>query len=243
MIKAILFDLDGTLLAVDMDEFLRKYFVSLSAHFAHLVEPHDFISTLLASTQAMMVNDDPHLTNREVFMDDFFRRLSQPPEVIMPMIDSFYENVFPELRQFVSVFPEAPEIVSAAKSLDCRVVIATNPLFPSRAIRHRMNWAGISGFDFDLVTTYENMHYCKPNPNYYLEICSQIGLDPNQCLMVGNDVEDDIAAAANVGMKTVFVNTMAVNKSGIEPLADYTVSVGELKDLLVQIVQSGNGRV
>jgi HAD superfamily hydrolase (TIGR01549 family) len=232
LIKAILFDLDGTLLQIDMEYFLQKYLRKLALHFAHLMEPDAFVANLLASTYAMIKDDNPELTNQQVFMADFFKQIPYPREKILPLIDGFYEDVFPKLREYTAVFPEAPQVIETAKKIGCRLVIATNPLFPLKAINHRMEWAGVLDYDFDLVTSYENMHFCKPNPRYYLEICDYIGIQPEQCLMVGNDVVDDIAAAAKVGMKTALVTNMIVNKGGMKPVADYCIRVDELTGLL-----------
>ncbi len=235
MIKAVLFDLDGTLLGVDMEDFLRKYLLRLSEHFAHLMEPDAFVSSLLSSTQATILNNDPATTNMEVFMADFFQRVPHPPDLMLPMFDRFYEEVFPQLREFVALWPQAREAIETVQELGWPIVIATNPIFPKAAIEHRMDWAGVLEYDYKLVTSYETMHLCKPNPGYYLEICEYIKTPPQHCLMVGNDVDDDIAAAANVGMKTILVSNLLVNKSGIKPPADFSVRIEELKSLLVKL--------
>jgi FMN phosphatase YigB (HAD superfamily) len=235
VIKAVLFDLDGTLLKVDMDDFLRHYLHRLSVHFSHLIDPQQFLSDLLSSTQAMIVNDDPALTNRDVFMTDFFKRLPHPPEQILPLIDTFYKEVFPQLQKHVSSFPEIPSVIDTATALGFKLAVATNPLFPRAAIFHRIRWAGLDPDLFQLVTTYEIMHFCKPNPRYFCEITDYLGLAPAECLMVGNDVDDDINAAAGAGLKTLLVEDMLVNRSGSAPLADYRIQVAELGDFLVKL--------
>jgi len=87
------------------------------------------------------------------------------------------------------------------------VVVATNPLFPQRAIEHRLEWAGlpVSQYDFALVTTYENMHAAKPQPAYYREILATVGVRPEQALMVGDDWKNDIAPAAAAGLYTYWI--------------------------------------
>lgn len=77
-----------------------------------------------------------------------------------------------------------------------RLVLAINPVFPALAIRERMRWAGIARMPWELITSYENMHSCKPNPEYYREIAASLQLRPEECLAVGNDTVEDLAAAA-----------------------------------------------
>jgi FMN phosphatase YigB (HAD superfamily) len=65
----------------------------------------------------------------------------------------------------------------------------------------RLAWAGLDHFHFDLVTHIENMSFCKPRIEYYLEICRKINESPQACMMVGNDPINDMVAARG-GLKT-----------------------------------------
>lgn len=74
------------------------------------------------------------------------------------------------------------------------VVLAPNPLFSAVATLGRMGWDGLDKADFLRVTTYENSHYCKPNPAYYQEILDVLGPKAEKCAMVGNATADDLSA-------------------------------------------------
>ena len=54
--KALLFDLDGTLLDLDMETFLPAYFQALTRRFGQLVDPQQFVDHLVASTAVMMAS-------------------------------------------------------------------------------------------------------------------------------------------------------------------------------------------
>jgi len=54
---------------------------------------------------------------------------------------------------------------------------------------------------YSFITHIENSSFCKPQPEFYLEICDKIGLEPEQCLMVGNDPLNDMIAG-ETGMRT-----------------------------------------
>ena len=237
MINAILFDLDGTLLDIDMDQFLHNYLIKLSAHFSPYANPQQFSGNLMASTAAMIRNTDPTKTNSEVFREHFFTWMSHPEDMIISHINAFYQHVFPDLKCISRPCSHTSTIIQTAKALKCPLVLATNPVFPIAAIHHRMTWAGLAKQDFCLVTSYENMHFCKPHKEYYQEIAEIINVAPSECLMIGNNVDDDIVAADLAGMKTYLAEDLLVNKSGKAPKPDFRGSLAELPSFLEKLKQ------
>lgn len=192
--KGVFFDLDGTLLAMDLDEFLNQYFRALTAKAAPYVESQHFMKSLLGATEKMLYNDGSK-TNEEVFMEDFFLRVDKEPHELMPVFDDFYRREFRQLGKDVQPRAEARQAVEMATAGGAQVVLATNPLFPRMAVDARLEWAGLSNFPFRHITSYENSSYCKPNPAYYSEILAATGLRGRDCLMVGNDSKEDLVAA------------------------------------------------
>jgi len=205
-IRAVLFDLDDTLLENDMHRFVKAYFGLLAPHMAHLVPPKEFVSALFQATAAMIQNGDPSLTNRQVFIDHFFPRVGRTAEEMMHLFDDFYAGPYGTLRSLTRPSPSARATIQTAIDMGCDVVIATNPIFPETAIRQRMEWADISDFPFRLVTSYEVMHSAKPNLHYYKEILSLIDRGPEECIMVGDDWGNDMVPAMKAGMQVFWVN-------------------------------------
>jgi FMN phosphatase YigB (HAD superfamily) len=163
---------------------------------------------------AMIADTDPAVTNAEVFATHFFPRVGLTTEQLMPVFDGFYRKRFPALRAACPGLPGiARTVVQTAVDLGYEIVLAGNPLFPEAAIQERMRWVQIDDLPRRLVTTYETMHACKPQPAYYREVLSRIGRQPAECLMVGNDVDED-GAAARVGVPVFFVTDYLVNRSG-----------------------------
>jgi len=203
--RALLFDLDGTLISNSMETFLPPYFAALTKKLAPLVPPAPLIAQLRASTQVMMANQDPARTNAQVFADDFFPRLGLARERLLPLLDDFYAREYRALRVYVQPIAPARPLIERALARGYRVVIATAPVFPRAAIEQRLEWGNLADLPYALVTDYETMHASKPNPAYYREIAARIGCAPTECVMVGNDVEMDIVPARRVGMKTFWV--------------------------------------
>jgi FMN phosphatase YigB (HAD superfamily) len=213
MYKTILFDLDGTLLPIHTDEFIRQYMKALGAHAGHLVPPGQLADQVMASTYEMIRNTDPDKTNADVFAADFFPKVGRTAEELMPVFEQFYREKFPAL---VAACPGAPglgrQVVQTAVELGYEIVLATNPLFPRMAIEERMRWIGVEAMPWRLITTYEEMHACKPQPGYYREVLQKIGREPGECLMVGNDFEED-GVAAKVGIDVFFVTDYLIKRS------------------------------
>jgi len=198
--QAILFDMDGTLLPMDQERFVTHYFRELSAVLSPLgMEPKAVIDAVWAGTKAMVQNDGTK-TNREVFWACYGAISGQDVAKYEAYSDSFYTNEFHRARPSTGENPLAAEAVRLAHEKSPIVVLATNPLFPMAGQLTRMSWMGLKQEDFDWITAYENERFCKPNPRYYEEICARLGVDPSQCLMIGNDEKEDMYAASLTGM-------------------------------------------
>jgi len=205
MIEAVLFDLDGTLLTNDMHRFMQRYLSALSTRFAHLMPPEQFVKTLLTATEEMVTNRDPAVTNEEAFERAFDNLSEHSLESLRPTIDAYYETEFPNLRVCTEEAPAARPLVEHVIRSGRKAVLATNPLFPMTAIQQRMAWAGVDDLPFALVTSYENMHFCKPHIEYFQEIAEFIQVEPERCLMIGDDVEMD-GPAVKAGMRFFWVS-------------------------------------
>ncbi len=228
MFEAILFDLDGTLLDIDMNYFIPKYFekMMLMAKDFGIDEVEAMAKQIYKSTGAMIADANPEFTNEEIFMLDFLGKFPLDKAQAINFFDHFYTNGFPKLEKHSKPFPGVPAMMDKIFSRGFKVVIATNSVFPRTAIEHRMEWAGVKNYDYSLITSYEVMHACKPQPDYYLEIADYIGIKPEKCLMVGNDVGEDLIAG-KIGMKTFLVEDRLIDK-GIDLKPDWR---GKLTDL------------
>lgn len=215
MIKAILFDLDGTLLPMDQDKFVGAYFKLLTARLATIgYDPKKFGECLWNGVGAMIKNDGSCL-NEKRFWDVFKAMFGEDSIKDKKFVDEFYRTEFNQVQQVCGYNPMAKEIVETAKACGKRVVLATNPLFPAMATENRMRWAGLEPEDFEYYTIYDNSHYCKPNIKYYLEILEKIGCRPEECLMVGNDVSEDMVVET-LGMKTFLLTDCLINKNNVD---------------------------
>lgn len=213
-IKAVLFDLDGTLLPMDQEVFVKAYFGGLVKALApHGYEPSGLVDAIWTGTAAMIKNDGSK-TNEERFWERFASIYGEKARADEPYFEAFYESEsgFDRVRDVLGFTPEAKEIISLIKAKGIRIALATNPIFPAIATEKRIAWAGLSPSDFELYTTYENSRFCKPNLAYYEDILNKLGLKGEECLMVGNDVGEDMIAK-NLGMQVFLLTDCLINKT------------------------------
>ena len=215
MIKAILFDLDGTLLPMDQELFLKAYFGGLvKAMVPHGYDPDRVVKSIWDGTGAMITNNGKQ-TNEEVFWASFCAQFGPDARKDEPLFDAFYRTEFQKVQNVCGFEPQAAEAIRQIKDMGYRTILATNPLFPPIATQSRIRWAGLNVEDFEWVTTYDNSGFCKPNPDYYREILSKRGLKPEECAKVGNDVGEDMIAET-LGMRVFLLTPCLINKTGTD---------------------------
>lgn len=208
-------DLDGTLLPFDQEEFIASYFKRLCQRMAPMgYAPDDVVNATWAATKAMVKNDGAAL-NSERFWDVYTAQMDDAILGEKDVLDEFYGGTFHEVREVLRGESCAKALVDTLKAKGYTVVLATSPIFPEVAVRSRLSWCGLTPEDFALVTHYDNCHFCKPNPAYYREILQTIGKAPEECLMIGNNVVEDMVAA-EVGVKTYLVTGFVENPANAD---------------------------
>jgi FMN phosphatase YigB (HAD superfamily) len=224
-LNTILFDLDGTLLPMDMILFEKMYFEELAKDFSDIMSPKELAKNIWSSTKLMVENTE-YITNEEIFMSHFITKMNVNLPILQKRFDDFYDSGFLKIKELVLDIKCIKESVSILKLKGYTVVLATNPLFPEKAIHHRIRWAGFEPEDFSYISTFEKNHYCKPQLKYYEEILKDIDKKPYDCLMVGNDVQEDIIAK-KLGIKTYLITNNLLHRTAEEVITDYT---GEYED-------------
>lgn len=211
----VLFDLDGTLLPMDQETFAKAYIGGLAkAAEPYGYEPMTLTSSILAGTAAMVKNDGEK-SNEAVFWDALMKTYGEEVRKDIHIFDEFYRTDFQKIKDVCGFAPGAADVVKRIREKGLRVALATNPLFPIVATESRIRWAGLEPKDFELFTTYETSCYCKPNLNYYRDVLAQLKVKPEECLMVGNDVGEDMIAS-QLGMKVFLLTDCMINKKNAD---------------------------
>ncbi|MFZ1041520.1 MAG: DinB family protein [Anaerolineales bacterium] len=226
MTLTLLLDLDDTLLETNMGAFIPAYFQALSKHIAEYVQPDKMLPALMKGTELMLASEDPTHTLQEVFEAYFYPNLGVSKVQVNHVIEQFYDEVFPSIGSVTRKREGAIELVDWAFSKSYRVAIATDPIFPRKAVYHRIRWAGLDPELFELVSSFETFHFTKSHSAYFAEVLGRLGWPNEPVLMVGNDVDRDLEPAQSLGLKTYHVAEEPASGTGPE-----TGGGGKLSDL------------
>lgn len=231
-IKAVLFDLDGTLLPMEQESFFREYFKLLATKLYPYGydDPKKLVKVIWGGVNAVEKNNGSR-PNEEVFWDYFNNGFPEKTGDKIGVLHEFYLNEFQVLKDVCGYNPDSNKTVKAIKQRGLRAVVATKPIFPDEANLSRIKWAGLDVDDFEYYTSYDKSCFCKPDIRYYKEIAEKLGLLPEECLMVGNDVSEDMTAD-KIGMK-VFLFTDCLINSENKDISCY--KSGGFADLLEYI--------
>lgn len=233
MITTVLFDLDGTLLPIEMEDFEKVYFRSITSKFADIIAPEQLMHMMNESLKTMVTNTE-RITNEHVFMGKLKTYISDAEfNEYQKRFMHFYENEFDALKEVVKPNRHIQQAVSLLKEKGYDCIVATNPMFPKLAITKRIEWAGFNRDDFSYVTSFEENHYCKPQIEYFHELLEVNNKKAKECLMVGNDELEDLIAST-IGIKTYHITNHALNRAhGLQ--ADYQGDYQSFLEFVAQL--------
>ena len=232
MIKAVFFDLDGTLLPMNEDEFIKIYFKLLAKRLMPLgYNPDDLIKVIWGGTNAMF-NNDGSKTNEEVFWQYFLDFYGEDKiKSDRKIIDEFYTNEFKLTKNSCFENPLAREIIDYCKSKGLFIGLSTNPIFPKAGTLTRMSFVNLKEEDFDFVTTYEDSYFCKPNPRYFIELLKKYELSPNEVILFGNNTYEDGDCSYYAGIKCYLVGNHIIDN----PLSQHTYEHIKMEEVISTI--------
>ena len=208
--KAVLFDMDGTLVRMNEKEFTDNYFARLCSVICPLGFDADQLVRALWAGVAAMVKNDGSVYNYDRFWNAFSSIMGEQIRAHEQIFEHFYaKGDFCLTREVTKPNPQAKKLIDCLHRNGVRTVLATNPLFPECAQLTRLSWIGLTASDFEWITHYENCKYCKPSQGYYQAILEHTGLAPYECLMIGNSVAEDILPAEALGITTFLVTEYA----------------------------------
>lgn len=233
--NTILFDLDGTVLPLDTEHFLDIYFEEMEKAFEEFDDKEHLVNNVWAATGEMVKSTDER-TNEQVFMESFDKLTKGRLEDYTEVFDKFYDEGYLNTKVAIKDKDNTwiKKSINLLREKGYTIVIATNPIFPKKAIYHRVKWSGFEPEEFDYIACYENNHYCKPQIKYYEEILKDTNKNPEDCMMVGNDVQEDMIAG-KLGIKTFLINNHVINRTGEEVVSDYEGSYEDFYEFVREL--------
>lgn len=230
-IKAIFFDLDGTLIDVDMNLFVPGYLRRLTGRMSAQAKPSHATRAMHSAVAAMFANTDREKTLETILLETLYAELAVTPQQYADSLEHFYLHDLDELQPMVNGYECSARLVDASLARGWQVVLATNPIFPRKVVDARVNWGKLEIDSFHHVTAYETAHFCKPSPAFFTELLDCLQLEAKHCLMVGNDTLHDLAAS-QVGMQTCLLTPWLIRRPGCRFRPDWQ---GRHEELLALI--------
>jgi FMN phosphatase YigB (HAD superfamily) len=191
------------------------------------------------------------MSNADFYMQNFANGFEDQRQELWNRFVTFYEREYDQFQNLVSIPTGIHDVFLKLKTWPLKLVIASNPMFPLNVQLKRLAWAQLGDITFDLVTHIENMTFCKPRLEYYLETCEKIETPPQACLMVGNDPINDIIVT-RLGMKTFLtLDGLEYDDSGLSlsrelrngtnieiPTPDFQGHLADLPGVISQLLQA-----
>ena len=217
--KAVLFDLDGTLLPMDEDKFVKGYFGYLYKFMAPFnFDKDEFVKAIWIGTDAMRKNDGK-LTCEEAFWNAFSAMFpDKDKEALHKGFHDFYATEFKKAIQFCDAPHEnAQKIIDSIKKKVDKIVLVANPVFPMVGMLTRIGFTGINPKSFDYISCYETSHYAKPNKMFIKEVLDKLNLKEDEVIYFGNSEKEDGKAARELGIKFYLTGNIVRDKDNLEP--------------------------
>ncbi|MDR0426048.1 MAG: HAD family hydrolase [Clostridiales bacterium] len=220
--KAMIFDLDGTLLPMDHMRFGTMYFESVRALFdgdPRVDGGRLFMDGLKAGIIAMKKNDGSQ-TNRAAYHRAFVEKTGYDGAYVEDKMERYYLSAFKALKISTHPDPNIAAAVRLLKEAGIKLALATDPLFPLSAVVERIGWADLKPSDFLHIPTYDKHRFSKPAPGFFGEVLSYIDAAPADTLMVGNSVYNDMPSA-RAGIDCYMLDDCLLNEKNEDIVCKY----------------------
>ncbi len=218
MIKAVIFDKDGVLVLTEeiyfrawrdaMKKFGANKEFTWEHHYQYIGVPNSETFFAIREEYGMRVSYDE-------FVNDYRNR---------------YREIF-EIEGLEAV-KGVRELLDALKKENIPFAISTaGSLKSSEMILRKV---GIFDY-FKIIVTSDDYSRGKPDPEPFLLAAKKLGVNPHECVVIG-DAINDVLAAKSAGMKVIAIT----DKSYIEDpeLASPDLEVKEFKEITLEMIKS-----
>ncbi|MGP4069980.1 HAD family hydrolase [Halobacillus sp. B29] len=225
MIKAIIFDLDGTLL--NRDESL-KVFIS---------EQHDRLNKWLGHIpkeeyiQKFIELDD----HGYVWKDEVFEQLTKEFEIEGISVHELLEDYLNFFKENCVPFPELLETLEELKRNHFLVGMVTNG-------KGQFQMDNIKALEMDsymdviLISDWEGVK--KPDSMIFRRVAERLHVCPEDCVFIGDHPDKDVKAAREVGMKGIWKRNDQWDGAEADDMID---DLSEIPGIILQFNSISNG--
>ena len=192
-IKAVLFDLDNTLI-----DFMKMKRMASNAAASAMVD-----AGLSSGKKELAEELFAFYRKNGIESDDVFERflMEKYGRADLRILAAGINAYLKEKYEHMKPYPGVKEMLAELKKKGLKLGVVSDGLRLKAWMR--LNEAGIDGF-FDVVVTFEDTNKKKPSPEPFRKALDELKVKPAECLFIGDWPEKDIEGAKALGMKTGF---------------------------------------
>ncbi|MDD4546589.1 MAG: riboflavin biosynthesis protein RibF [Oscillospiraceae bacterium] len=193
-VRAVLFDFDDTLQNRPI-AFLRYCDFFFNKYFPHLSKQE-----VEKRSHEMLVRNNDGYVN---YIDYFMSLIEDWGWEDAPPVGDIYREYQFRFPEYVSLFPQAVEVIESLRRRGMLVGIITNG--PSLTQNRKLDVSGLRPLlDIAVVSGDEQVH--KPDPEIFRRAAARLGVPCGSCIYVGDHIVNDIGGALAAGMRPVYIN-------------------------------------
>ncbi len=248
MIRAIVFDLDGTL--IQSEKLKAQSYAIAVQRLRGLPEPDPRSVEAYRATVGVDKEAASRFVMHELGLEQHLRPLmpkysaSEPWQVLTEMRTTIYDAMVADpqvLRE--NQWPHTVGLLRLAKENGCRTALATNS--ERAAVVHVLHALDLEGL-LDLVLTRDDVEKPKPDPEIYLLAAQRFELSPEECIVV-EDSPNGVRAAVAAGMNVIAFATPftgeALHDSGVLAHEWILHESDQLLDMVNRLIREHEQRV
>jgi putative hydrolase of the HAD superfamily len=224
MIKAVIFDLDNTLL-----DFISMKESAVSSAVHAMIEAGLDLDEKSSYERIITLYQETGWENQQIF--DIFLK-EKTGEVDNKYLAAAIVSYRRAREATLRLYPDVQRTLNVLAKMGLKLAVVSDA--PSREAWMRIYYLNLHHV-FDLVLTFDDVGERKPSPKGFEMALEKLGIKTDEALMIGDWPERDVAGASKLGIKTIYAkygDTFGTVESG----ADWDVEniyevVGIIKSL------------
>jgi putative hydrolase of the HAD superfamily len=193
MIKAVIFDLDNTLL-----DFMKMKEYAVKAAIAGMIEAGLDINPDESYETIIDIYEKKGWENQQVFNEFLNKKIGEVNNKYLAAGIVAYRRA---REANLLLYPNVNHTLVELIKMSVKLAVVSDA--PSREAWMRIYYLNLH-HHFDVVLTFDDTNARKPSPIPFEMALSQLNIDPEEALMVGDWPERDVVGANKLGIRTIF---------------------------------------